>query len=236
MKHRTIIYGILANLLVLAALSFVYPHLMISPGPLIEAHRAQTTDCFACHAAFRGSSAQKCIACHKVADIGHLTTKGLPITDQKIHVPFHQKLIEHDCIACHSDHRGLQTYRAQRQFSHALLDLATRDRCESCHLKPTDSLHGKISGNCLQCHRQDKWRPATFAHDEYFLLDRDHDTECITCHTGNEFRRYTCYGCHEHSPANIRAEHSEEGIRDLDNCVECHRSAEGEEGRGGDRD
>jgi hypothetical protein len=236
MKHRTVIYIILANLLVLAALSFVYPHLMISPGPLIKEHRTLTTDCFACHAAFRGSSAQKCVACHKLADIGKVTTVGLPIADHKIHVPFHQKLIEHDCIACHSDHAGLQAYRMQRQFSHALLDAATREQCESCHQKPTDSLHSKISGNCLQCHRLDRWKPATFAHDEYFILDRDHDSQCVTCHADNDFRRYTCYGCHEHTTAGIRAQHSEEGIRDLDNCVECHRSAEGEEGRGRERD
>jgi hypothetical protein len=240
MKNRTVIYVILANLLALAALTLVYPHLMVAPGPVIEAHRTLTTDCFACHAAFRGSSPRKCIACHKIADIGRVTTTGMPITDRKIHVPFHQNLIEQDCIACHSDHRGLQTYRAQRQFSHALLVAATRDRCESCHRKPADTLHARISGNCRQCHQQDRWKPATFAHDDYFVLDRDHDTDCVTCHAGNDFGRYTCYGCHEHTPAKIRAEHSEEGIRDFENCVECHRSADDEGGerdeRGHDRD
>jgi len=50
----------------------------------------------------------------------------------------------------------------------------------------------------------------------------------VTCHTGNDFKRYTCYGCHEHTPANVRAEHEKEGIRDFENCVECHRSADEE--------
>lgn len=236
MKKNTAMFVIVANLLVLAVLTFVYPHLMVSPGPLIEAHRELTMDCFACHAAFRGSSSGKCTTCHKQADIGRLTTKGQPITDQKIHVPFHQNLIEQDCVACHSDHRGLAVYRAKRTFSHALLNAATRDRCESCHQKPTDSLHAKLSGNCLQCHQQDRWKPATFDHDQFFQLDRDHNTDCVTCHTGNDFRRYTCYGCHEHAPARVRAQHAEEGIRNLDDCVECHRSADGEGGGGrGDR-
>jgi mono/diheme cytochrome c family protein len=33
---------------------------------------------------------------------------------------------------------------------------------------------------------------------------------------------------------NILAEHRKEGIRNLDNCVECHRSADGEGGGEGD--
>jgi cytochrome c2 len=39
-------------------------------------------------------------------------------------------------------------------------------------------------------------------------------------------------------PAKIRREHIEEGIRDFDNCVECHRSADEHDirGRGGERD
>jgi len=50
---------------------------------------------------------------------------------------------------------------------------------------------------------------------------------------------YTCYGCHEHTPAKIRAEHEEEGIRDFSDCVQCHRSAQEEpreRGREGGRE
>lgn len=60
-------------------------------------------------------------------------------------------------------------------------------------------------------------------HDKLFVLDRDHDAECATCHRNNEFSRYTCYGCHEHTPAKVRAEHVKEGIPDFENCMECHR-------------
>lgn len=42
-------------------------------------------------------------------------------------------------------------------------------------------------------------------------------------------QQYTCYGCHEHTPANMQAKHREEGVSEsLDNCVRCHRSASGE--------
>lgn len=47
--------------------------------------------------------------------------------------------------------------------------------------------------------------------------------------------RYTCYGCHQHTPANIRGEHIEEGIRNFANCVDCHRSADEEDIGGGER-
>ncbi len=48
--------------------------------------------------------------------------------------------------------------------------------------------------------------------------------------------RYTCYGCHAHSRSGIREEHLEEGIYRYENCVECHRSGEAEEGDDGGRE
>ena len=55
MKKPPILLIVIAlNLLVLVALAFVYPHLMVSPGPLVKGHAELATDCFACHAAWRG--------------------------------------------------------------------------------------------------------------------------------------------------------------------------------------
>jgi hypothetical protein len=110
----------------------------------------------------------------------------------------------------------------------------TRDQCQSCHKSPTDSLHRQITGNCVQCHSQEKWTPATFDHDKFFVLDGDHNASCVTCHARNDYSRSTCYGCHEHTPANIRREHIEEGISNFDNCVECHRSANKHDIQGGE--
>jgi hypothetical protein len=72
-----------------------------------------------------------------------------------------------------------------------------------------------------------------------FLLDRDHYATCAACLVKNDYKKYTCYGCHEHTPAKIRAEHEEEGIRDFRDCVRCHRSAQEEpreRGREGGRE
>jgi hypothetical protein len=222
---RTLKIILAINLVVLAVLTFVYPHLMVGPGKLIPGHRQMDADCFACHVSFTGASSEKCASCHKPADIGRLTTKGAPVLKPLTSTPFHQQLISQDCVACHSDHAGVKRYHLKGYFDHALLKKETSDQCQACHKSPTDALHKQITGNCAQCHTQKKWTPATFDHDKYFVLDRDHNASCVTCHVRNDYSRYTCYGCHEHTPANIRREHVEEGIRNFDNCVECHRSA-----------
>ena len=224
------------NLIVLALLTFVYPHLMVSPGKLIAGHKLLETDCFACHAPFTGASSTLCATCHKPADIGRLTTAGLPIAKPRTATPFHQQLISQDCMACHSDHAGVKRYHLQGSFNHALLRKETRDQCQSCHKKPKDSLHQQIDGNCLQCHTQQRWTPASFDHNKYFALDGDHNAACATCHVRNDYSRYTCYGCHEHTAVNIRRKHIEEGVSKFNNCIECHRSAnkhdiKGSEGR-----
>ena len=229
MKNKTITYIVLLNLTVLVLLAIFIPHLMISPGKLIDAHIDLTTDCFACHTPFIGSTSENCTECHKVPKIGIKTTEGLAIDKEKKNVAFHQKLTEEDCVACHSDHKGVQAFRPIGQFSHQLLEPDVEKQCDSCHLNPGDSLHQKIKGNCSSCHTQEHWTPATFDHDKYFRFDRDHTTECITCHISNDYSNYTCYGCHEHSRSKIREEHVEEGIYDYETCVECHRSGDEDE-------
>jgi hypothetical protein len=221
------------NLIVITALVFIYPHLMVGPGKLIPGHKHLDTDCFACHASFTGADSTRCVICHKSSDIGRLTSTGLRIVKPLTSAPFHQKLANQDCLACHSDHAGVKRFRQQGRFNHSLLQKKTLDQCQSCHKSPADSLHRQISGSCGQCHSQNKWTPATFSHSNYFELDRDHNARCVTCHAGNDYQRYTCYGCHEHTPENIRREHIEEGIRSFDNCVKCHRNgSESEGGKG----
>ncbi len=228
MKRRWLFWTIAANLLVLVGLAFAYPHLMVSPGPVMTAHAEVAKDCFACHQPWRGAAAARCVACHAVADIGLRTTQGTVIaraaSQPALKTSFHQELIEQDCMACHTDHRSPRLATQNRKtFSHALLRPAVQQQCEACHSKPADSLHLKVAGDCQACHRQDAWKPASFDHAQSFVLDRDHDAACSTCHKAQNYSSYTCYGCHEHTPANIRAEHEEEGIRDFENCVECHR-------------
>ncbi len=225
----TLLKVILVNLLALLALALVYPQLMVSPGPLIPEHSALTQECFACHTLFQGSDPAKCRDCHRPDTIGRLTTQGAPIPDADQRVAFHQELREQDCLACHSDHQGVRPYHAERGFSHALLVPARQRQCSSCHQPPKDTLHRQLKGECTSCHSQQAWRPATFDHARYFRFDRHHPDNCESCHQESDYQRYTCYGCHEHTPARIRAKHSEEGIRDFEDCARCHRSGDDDE-------
>ncbi len=229
MNKNPVIIIVSANLFILVLLALFVPNLMIAPGQPIDAHAELATDCFACHSPLVGSTARKCISCHKVSEIGLKTTKGVTIASEKKNVAFHQSLVEEDCIACHSDHKGVKPFRPISQFSHRLLDSTLQKQCDGCHDNPGDALHQKIKGNCNQCHSEDSWTPATFDHNDYFRFDRDHDTECETCHIENSYADYTCYGCHEHSRSEVREEHYEEGIRDYEVCVDCHRSADEDE-------
>ena len=231
-KRGWVLLVIAANLLVLLALAFLYPHLMVAPGALIPAHAELTTDCFACHAPLRGASPQRCMVCHAAADIGVRTSKGAQVVRKVVRAPFHQDLIAKDCMACHSDHQGPKLTRVSRKaFSHDLLRADKLDQCERCHVAPKTNLHSRIEGKCGQCHSSQHWTPATFDHTPYFELDRDHDVKCVTCHVGHDYTRYTCYGCHEHTPEKVRADHEEEGIsRNLDRCAECHSGPDGEPG------
>ncbi|NEX22557.1 class III cytochrome C family protein [Thiorhodococcus mannitoliphagus] len=228
MKKNPLLYIVAANLAVLLVLAVLYPHLMIEPGKLMAGHEALETDCFACHSPFIGSRPAKCVQCHAPAEIGLVTTQGLPIAGERKLGPFHQKLIETDCVACHSDHKGVQSFRPIGQFSHGLLQAGLRAQCSGCHARPGDSLHRDLTANCADCHSDKAWRPATLDHDQFFRLDSEHRAECRTCHMNQSYEGYTCYGCHEHSRAGIRAEHVEEGIYDYENCVECHRSGDAE--------
>ena len=226
---RSVWIGILLVLAVIITLSFTRPHEMVSPGNLIPAHAALENNCFACHAPFRGASAERCTTCHVVADIGLRTTKGVAIAQSDRRPAFHQALTEPDCMACHSDHpRPRLTKASAVKFDHALLKPDARAKCQSCHTAPRDDLHRGQTLACATCHQPAHWKPATFDHSRYFLLDRDHNTACTTCHLGSNYRQYTCYGCHEHQQARIIAEHREEGITNIENCVNCHRSAHGE--------
>jgi hypothetical protein len=140
-------------------------------------------------------------------------------------------------MACHTDHSGPQLATPSRQrFAHALLKPELRGQCATCHRAPQTPLHAQSGKNCAACHSQTAWKPATFDHRRFFALTGPHKASCSTCHLGGDTSRYTCFSCHEHQPAQIRAEHAEEGIRDIENCVRCHRSGSGEGGVEGGRE
>ncbi len=141
------------------------------------------------------------------------------------------KILTMNCSECHSTEAWKPSH-----FKHELLGDRIND-CRSCHenKKPGDALHRSFSKTiqCVQCHTTDKWKPSTFDHTKYFRFDGNHPSNCTDCHDVNKtFKTYTCYNCHEHRPARIEREHIKEGIRNFNNCVECHRSGNEKEAGG----
>jgi Cytochrome c3/Doubled CXXCH motif (Paired_CXXCH_1) len=247
---------------------YYFPDRMISPGDLMEVHKKSDNDCMACHSAFNGIDQNKCIACHKVSEIGKVSLGSM--TKEK--VLFHQHLKETPCTSCHSDHQGrypvskfsvfnhsfldiavlnacanchrspsdklhsvvtascnnchkTDTWLFSRKFDHELIAQDQRNLCTTCHVKPEDDFHLKLVENCDKCHTNNAWKPSSFDHSGYFELDKDHNVQCSTCHTSNNFSAYSCYGCHEHSENKLIQEHREEGVLNISDCVSCHKNA-----------
>lgn len=214
--------GLLAAI---AAASVAFPHAVLSPGEVAEGHAAIERDCFACHSPFRGPDG-RCTTCHEPAEI---ESPGRP--------RFHEALLDRACSACHTDHEGRHAPRAVREFRHDLLREDVREECARCHVPPADGNHQGLRGKCAACHRTDRWKPSTFHHAESFRFDRNHPADCAACHPKG-LGEYTCYGCHEHEPAEVARKHRKEGIADFEACAECHRSGDEDEveGRGEEDD
>ncbi len=236
MRSRT---ALIASLVVAAGLIVASPRLSLSAGPLSEGHTDLAEKCLGCHTPFRGLPAGKCIACHPLDSIG-IVRRALvqPPHARPALAGMHLEFRAADCLDCHTDHAGRDPQGTTRSFRHERLSASLQRRCIGCHEgeRPADGLHRQVADDCATCHTTKGWTPASFAHDDYFVLDRDHNVSCKTCHIESAgYKQYTCYGCHEHTPARIAAEHREEATGDLRDCVRCHRSARGEagEGRGG---
>ncbi len=188
-----------------------------------------TIQCYDCHTEHNGLSRENATLkfTHTVlsSDLQKECTKcHLP---QKPVDDIHRTLT-FNCSECHSTEAWKPSH-----FKHALLGERLNE-CRSCHesKQPADVLHKSIGKaiQCVQCHTTDKWKPSTFDHTKYFRFDRNHPSNCADCHNVKKtFSTYTCYNCHEHSPARIEREHLKEGIRNFSNCVECHRSGDEKE-------
>ena len=186
--------------------------------PCAECHAQATTmkalqqtpqDCYSCHAKndkHQGAFGQQCSQCHTTdnwanASFDH-SKSDFPLTGAHAQVK---------CDQCHKngDFKG------------------TPADCGACHAQP--SFHadafGTQSTQCATCHTGTAWTPAQFnlTHD---AIPTDHGAEgqtpsCKTCHPTN-VSTYTCYGCHEHTEAQVQADHEGRSPAELVDCISCH--------------
>ena len=88
--------------------------------------------------------------------------------------------------------------------------------------------HAGLFGiDCEQCHTTTAWQPAKFNGAHTFHINHGRANTCRTCHP-NSLVQYTCYQCHDQN--DVRREHTEEGIRNFSNCMQCHASGGESEG------
>lgn len=181
-----------------------------------QLHLQLSTDCKSCHttaswengsafdhAMITGTDKTNCVSCHNKPD-------------NQLHLQ-----LSTQCSSCHTT----AGWGAGVAFDHNMIQGADKNNCVLCHTKPADAFHVSTQDNCAKCHGSTQWLPSTFDHSSFFALDRKHNATCVTCHKTQDFAVYTCFGCHEHSENNIRAEHSEEGITNTTDCVRCHASS-----------
>ncbi len=162
------------------------------------------TDCYSCHQQdddHQGQFGTQCDACHtpddwEGASFDH-SRSGFPLTGAHVSL---------ECERCHINN----------------IFVGTSSTCVACHAEPAVHL-GQFGVECAACHSTTAWIPATFTENHTFPLNHGEQgaVACATCHPSS-YSSYTCYGCHEHTEANIRGEHLEEGISDFQNCVQCH--------------
>ncbi len=180
--------------------------------------QATPTGCYACHQqddAHQGKFGQNCDACHtptnwEAATFDHTLT-NFPLTGA------------HTQVACESCHLN-NTFAG------------TRRDCVACHTEPA-SHPGLFGSTCADCHTTSAWTPAQFSGPHPFPMNHGahNNSPCQTCHP-DSLQTYTCYGCHEHTPAEIERKHREEGIRDFQDCVRCHSTGREEEGEEGEHE
>lgn len=175
-------------------------------------------ECGECHQeddSHEGRFGTDCDACHitegwKPATFDH-ATGAFPLTGGHAQVK---------CTQCHTSN----VYQG------------TPTTCARCHRDPAYHL-AAFGTECADCHTAEGWRPALYGRPHPFPLDHGESgiSPCRTCHP-DAIAIYTCYGCHEHAPSEIRDKHTEERIRDFADCVKCHATGRKEDSESDDRD
>ena len=201
------------SLLVLAFFAGFPLYAQISPGELakVHSHLEGMSNCTKCHILGKKVSNQKCLDCHTELKTRIEQKKGYHASDETR---------GKECVACHSDHHGVnfQIVRfTKEKFNHNLTGYIL------------SGVHGKKA--CTDCHKpanikDEKIRKKTFT---YLGLN----TTCLTCHA--DYHQQTlpanCTDCHESEafkPASkfshTRAKFQLVGKHQSVPCVACHKT------------
>jgi hypothetical protein len=175
--------------------------------PLLGDHAVAT--CESCHAGgVYAGTPKACVGCHqddyngtidpdhidlgfpKTCDVCHGNTDWAPANFSG-HDTLWPLLGKHATASCES--------------CHAAGYVGTSTACDSCHhdayVATTAPKHSDAGfpTTCETCHAETGWKPATFDHDDFFVLTGAHTgAACESCHAGGVYAGTptTCNGCH----------------------------------------
>jgi hypothetical protein len=191
---------IVAGIVVLIVwLTVRFPFAMINPGDLTAGHQDLNQKCLSCHQPFRGIPNGKCIACHKLSEIGKDSLHPNDTNAINRKILFHQGLETQLCTSCHTDHKGIEPGPAISRFSHELIAETIISNCTGCHNQPPDTLHSKLSTACMNCHNTKSWKlSVAFNHDMIQAVGKEN---CTSCHAKPNDAYHTlitdnCNKCH----------------------------------------
>ena len=181
-------------------------HLLDTSGKPV--FKGTPTTCYGCHASqdhHQGQFGKECEACHNPsgwipATFDH-SNSSFPLTGAHLGLA---------CSSCHTTGTG------------GMIFAGTPTTCVGCHQEPGyhQGLFGK---DCAACHTTNSWVPAKYNGSHAFPMSHGGASTCQNCHPSS-LNTYTCYTCHD--KAEMAAQHREEGIKNLPNCLSCHRNGE----------
>jgi hypothetical protein len=196
--------------------------------PLTGAHLQ--LQCSDCHASGFTGTPTACFACHET-NYNNTTN------------PSHTALqLSTDCETCHTTNPGwapAQFPNHANYFPFVGAHIAISNDCNTCHNgdynntpntcygchsdnfnSTTDPPHQTLnfSHDCLNCHTQNGWQPATFDHSFYALHGNHSSMACNECHSEPNYQPQ-CLSCH----MNDFLEGHDPGART--DCWNCHSTS-----------
>ncbi len=202
--------------------------------PLVGAH--VSTTCVSCHTngVFKGLPSD-CFSCHQ--NNFNNTTNPNHATSQ----------FSHDCLTCHSTTAWKPSTFNHASTSFPLLGAHAAVICSDCHKNgqykgtsmvcydchvtafngTTTPSHvtSQFSHDCLTCHSNVAWKPATFNHSTtaFPLVGAHISATCVSCHKNGQYKGTStdCFSCHQtdyttsKNPAHTTANFPTA-------CISCH--------------
>jgi hypothetical protein len=182
------------------------------PPPFILRGAHLATDCNSCHQTGFAGTADRCEDCHMqdyntAADPDHHTF-GFPT----------------DCSLCHNESNWQgHTFDHLAESGFELRGAHLLAQCTSCHVnnqvsglpqtcfgcheadyvsaRDPNHVAGQFPEDCLECHSESAWSPATFDHNNTnFVLTGAHTSvSCTDCHSDGQYTGLSteCFSCHE---------------------------------------